>query len=152
MMSPRRRRSSTRTMILAPIQTLLPHLIGKLSLNPKRNYRRQTKPNHKRSIAHMTNFMHHQRHARELTPCGRIGGTGGGGRDTGVLATRGPDLLGFGHAILEVGVDFGDFFFGDHGLDSIDLVGGRRQRFYYLLLDTATAATAAVSVGGGVGC
>lgn len=102
-------------MILAPIQTLLPHLIRKLRLNPQRNHRRQSKPNHKMTIAHMTNFMHHQRQARHLTPRGRIGSPGGGRGDAGALSTRGPNLLGFGHAILEVGVDFGDFFFGDHG-------------------------------------
>lgn len=67
------------------------------------------------TIAHMTDLMHHERHTRHLTPRRGARGLGGGGGDTSVLPTCGPDFLRLGHPILEVGVDFGDFFLGNHG-------------------------------------
>ena len=63
----------------------------------------------------MLNLMNHQRNTLQLTPRGGCVGLGGGSGDTGVLAACGPDFFGFGHAVLEVGVDFGDFGLGDHG-------------------------------------
>ena len=64
----------------------------------------------------MFHLMNHKWDALQLTPCGGGGGLGGSGGDTCVLAACGPDFFGFGHAVLEVGVDFGDFGLGgDHG-------------------------------------
>ena len=63
----------------------------------------------------MLNLMKHKRNTLQLTPRGGLVGLGGGSGDTGVLAACGPDFFGFGHAVLEVGVDFGDFGLGDHG-------------------------------------
>lgn len=58
--------------------------------------------------------MDHQGDTLKLTPRGRGGGLGGCRGDSGILTACGPNLFRFGHAVFEVGVDFGDFGLGDH--------------------------------------
>ena len=66
-------------------------------------------------VAHVSDLVQHEGHALELTPGGRGGCASGEGGDACFLAAGGPDLFGFGHAVAEVGVDFGNFGLGDHG-------------------------------------
>ena len=104
-------------MVSAPVQTILLHLIRKFRLNPKCAHGNQSKPDHERPVSHVPDLVHHEGHAAHLTPRSATLGDGG---DASLLSAAGPDLFGLGHAVLEVGVDFGDFFFGDHG--GIDFV------------------------------
>ncbi len=93
----------------------------------------------------MTDLVHHEGHAGQLTPRGGLGGLGGGSSNASTASTCGPNFLGFGHTILEVGVDFGDFFLGNHGWIIIWMRG--RPRFDAVVVVVAVS----VSLGGALG-
>ena len=103
-------------MKLTPIRTTLFHLIRKLGLNPQSDHSANTKPNRKRPVAHVAEFVKHEGNTAELTPSGRVlGGASVESCGAGFLSAGGPDLLGLGQAVAEVVVDFGGFGFGHHG-------------------------------------
>ena len=99
----------------APVQTVLLHVVRELRLGPKREEAAESEPDHERPVPGVSNLVHHEGRARHLTPGLGSRRPGGRGGDARVLPARRPDLPRFGHAALEVGVDFGDFFLGDHG-------------------------------------
>ena len=99
----------------APVQTVLLHVVRELRLGPKREEAAESEPDHERPVPGVPNLVHHEGRARHLTPGLGSRRPGGRGGDARVLPARRPDLPRFGHAALEVGVDFGDFFLGDHG-------------------------------------
>ena len=63
----------------------------------------------------MLNFVQEEGNSLQLTPGGGFGGAFGHGGDARVLAAGGPDFFGLRHAVVEIGVDFGDFSGADHG-------------------------------------
>jgi hypothetical protein len=98
----------------APVQTVLPHVVRELRLGPKRNEAAEAESDHERPVPGVSNLVHHEGHTGHLTPGLGSRGPCGRGGDARVLPACRPDLLRFGHAALEVGIDFGDFFLGYH--------------------------------------
>ena len=99
----------------APVQTVLPHVVRELRLGPQRHEGAEAEPDHERPVPDVSDLVHHEGHAGHLTPGLGSRGLGGRGGDARVLPACRPDLLRFSHTALEVGIDFGDLFLGDHG-------------------------------------
>lgn len=134
-MTPRLRPIS---MVGAPIQALLLHLVRELGLHPERAQPTQAEPDHEWLVPMVPDLVHHEPHARHLAPRLRAGGPLSDGSESRFLAAGRPYLLGLGHAALEEGVDLGDFGLAQHGgnLRELKLEGAssasRRRRWRYI--------------------
>eukprot|EP01083_Nonionella_stella_P012437 35294_1 len=103
--------SSSTTMESTPVQTPRLHLVRELGLNPKRAHGADRESHHEGPVSDVTHLVHHEGEEGHVAPRG-LGGVGGDGRGARFGTAGGPDLFVLGHAVLEEGVDFGDFGLG----------------------------------------